>query len=420
MTLELDEQTVMEPAFGWTLLSADAIRQAEARLREDAQGVRDEIGFMYLHQAYADRFFPGTSVQHTRLRYALFVPWIYQRIAAFDLRKRRESSIEKLVLDEEVRLTGRLLNSGESEGVIGRRVYPQRRASSQPATMVYWSALTAWGLLRRLQDGSFPSRAVVHRMLSSDWRQLRVHDDDGTPIEEAHSVFANLPPPPAEWFNPSAPITFKLREAERGFLRRQLLTTRKPSGEASLLARLAEQPGLIETATAPWSKGVSGIADAEDRAALERARRAAALAAIGRGLYAALVEEMRDGRDRVSTTMRHRTNLREVIARYRDKALELDVASLYQDVPGLPPLFLAVLTKTQRWLQDERSPQELLEVYASAERKRKGNRTRLGFKGLERQKRAEWDNEKHPLATPLHYRWPIVRRMLLDLEDYAG
>jgi len=58
-------------------LSPDAIRRAEARLREEIQGVRDEIGFLFLHQAYADRFFPGTSVQQTRLRYALFVPWIY-------------------------------------------------------------------------------------------------------------------------------------------------------------------------------------------------------------------------------------------------------------------------------------------------------------------------------------------------------
>jgi FAD/FMN-containing dehydrogenase len=52
----------MEPAFGWTLLSPDAIRRAEARLREEIQGVRDEIGFLFLHQAYADRFFPGTDL----------------------------------------------------------------------------------------------------------------------------------------------------------------------------------------------------------------------------------------------------------------------------------------------------------------------------------------------------------------------
>jgi hypothetical protein len=408
----------MEPAFGWTLLSADAIRRAEARLREDAQGVRDEIGFMYLHQAYADRFFPGTSVQHTRLRYALFVPWTYQKIAAFDLRKRRESSIEKLVIDEEVRLTGRLLNSGESDGVIGRRVYPQRRASSQPATMVYWSALAAWGLLRRLDDGSVPSRAAVHRAMSSISQHIRVHDDDGVPIEEIHSVFATLPPSPPEWSN-QGPITFKLREAERSFMRRQMLTTRKASNEPSLLARLAEEPGRVTPATTLWSKGLVAIADSGDRAALERARSSAALAAIGRGVYAALVEEMRDQRDRVPTSMFHRSKLPEIVARYRDKALELDIATLPQDAPGLPGSFLAVLAKTQSWLESDKTPYGLLDPYLIAERKRKGNRARLVSSPLGRQKRAEWDNENHPLATPLHYRWSIVRRMLLDLEDYA-
>ena len=70
----------MDPSFGWTLLSRDALRRAETQLRDDVQGVRDEIGFLALHQAYADRFFPGTSVLHTRLRYALFVPWLYLRL----------------------------------------------------------------------------------------------------------------------------------------------------------------------------------------------------------------------------------------------------------------------------------------------------------------------------------------------------
>ena len=54
---------------GWIHFSRDALRRAEARLREEQEGVRDEIGFLLLHQAYADRFFPGTSVLQTRLRY---------------------------------------------------------------------------------------------------------------------------------------------------------------------------------------------------------------------------------------------------------------------------------------------------------------------------------------------------------------
>ena len=41
------------------------------------QDTRDEIGFLLIHQGFADRFFPGTSVLHTRVRYALFVPWLF-------------------------------------------------------------------------------------------------------------------------------------------------------------------------------------------------------------------------------------------------------------------------------------------------------------------------------------------------------
>lgn len=62
-----------EPALGWALLSREALRRAEKHLREEEQGVRDEIGFLALHQAYADRFFPGTSVLQTRIKYVLFV-----------------------------------------------------------------------------------------------------------------------------------------------------------------------------------------------------------------------------------------------------------------------------------------------------------------------------------------------------------
>jgi len=45
-------------SFGWTYLSRDALRQAEAQLVGEAAGVRDEIGFLIIHQRYADQFFP--------------------------------------------------------------------------------------------------------------------------------------------------------------------------------------------------------------------------------------------------------------------------------------------------------------------------------------------------------------------------
>ena len=63
-----------EPSFGWSYLSREALARAKAQMDEESMGVRDEIGFLTIHRRYADRFFPGTSVLHSRARYAVFVP----------------------------------------------------------------------------------------------------------------------------------------------------------------------------------------------------------------------------------------------------------------------------------------------------------------------------------------------------------
>src|SRR4029077_12063607 len=113
-------QGFVQSSFGWTLLSRDALRRAEKQLRDAAEGVRDEVGFLAIHLAYSDRFFPGTSVLHTRLRYALFVPWLYEKIARQSDRRRISDVVER----HETALAGRLRASGEL-GVIGGRRYPQ-------------------------------------------------------------------------------------------------------------------------------------------------------------------------------------------------------------------------------------------------------------------------------------------------------
>ena len=56
----------VEPSLGWSYLSREALARAKAQMDEESTGVRDEIGFLTIHQSYADRFFPGTSVLHTR------------------------------------------------------------------------------------------------------------------------------------------------------------------------------------------------------------------------------------------------------------------------------------------------------------------------------------------------------------------
>jgi hypothetical protein len=94
----------MKPTLGWTMLSRDEIRQAE-RLASGEQDTRDEIGFLLIHQGFADRFFPGTSVLHTRVRYALFVPWLFLQAAAS---KRRGSDLDAIIRRQLIQLAIRL------------------------------------------------------------------------------------------------------------------------------------------------------------------------------------------------------------------------------------------------------------------------------------------------------------------------
>src|SRR6185437_10996249 len=105
----------IEPALGWTYLSREALARAKAQMDEESMGVRDEIGFLTIHQGYADRFFPGTSVLHTRVRYALFVPWLFQHAAA---NKPRGSDLDAAIRRELIQLAIRL-KKGERYDVIG-------------------------------------------------------------------------------------------------------------------------------------------------------------------------------------------------------------------------------------------------------------------------------------------------------------
>ena len=396
--------------FGWTYLSRDALRRAEAQLSGETAGVRDEIGFLLIHQRYADRFFPGTSVLHTRLRYVLFVPWMYE-----DLRRGPPvRSVAREVEQAEVNIAGRLKARGSGAGVIGSLKHPD--PTSQPPSVVYWTALGAWGLLRPQSNGRPPARARVHAALQSQTRVAT--DDDGLPLREAEFPFIALPPPPEEW-RAGEDLDFSVTPKEAEFLSARLRAVASPDNPArpSLLARLADAG--VPNAASCWSGEVLEIGE-QDRAALVRAGQAASLAAIGRGVYAALVEELRDSGDGRATSRLHRDTLPAVIAAHQKAALRLSLQSLLEDVGDLPDVVVAVLTETIAWLEaGATDPATLRGPYAAAERARKRQRARLTDDLSGRDRRLEWDNTLHTPAEPLHFRWGNVHRLLSDLRASA-
>jgi hypothetical protein len=406
----------MQASFGWTLLSRDALRRAETQLRDEVEGVRDEIGFLALHQAYAERFFPGTSVLHTRLRYVLFVPWIYQ-----DLHQHVDRpGVAAYLEGRELELTRRLKAGGEV-GVIGSRSYP--KPTAQPPSMSYWSALGAWGILRPNIAGVIPSRQAVHRALARRSTGRRLHDDDRQLLVEEEALFYALPSPADAWKDSTKRLDFRLGKEEAAFLKKCFLALSRPGREKApaLLARIVDAGVQMTERMELWCPEIWSAADREDTEALLRAEQVAALSAIGRAVYAALVEQMRDRYDGIPTNNVHRGKLQAVVGAHGAHALALDILAIPADAPAMPQGILKILRETQDWLRGGRivEPDRLYECYERAEARRKGHRARLSRTIAGRERRAEWLPQHHPAAEPLHYRWRNVRQLLLDLQGAA-
>ena len=101
---------------------------------------RDELGLGPIRDSIADHLFPGTSTIQTRVRYMLFVPWIYTMVEGMD------ASIERLTHEArnlEIGLIDALRAGGEEEGVIGR--ISHRQLQRLPSS-VYWNGLRSWGI----------------------------------------------------------------------------------------------------------------------------------------------------------------------------------------------------------------------------------------------------------------------------------
>ena len=392
----------IEPALGWTYLSREALARAKAQMDEESMGVRDEIGFLTIHQGYADRFFPGTSVLHTRARYAIFVPWLFEDLAGLT-----GPAAIRALRERERELAGRLRDAGESQ-VIGGRVYP--KPSSQPPSTVYWNALAVWGILRPRPDGRTISRAQAHRLLKSAGVST---DDDGQPLLSFEPPFAPLPDRPESWRG--GPITLQLAAAEAAFLRERLSPLRRNGGdELSLLARLVRAE--VAAPPAMWADETYAVAGS-DQSPLARAQQAASLAGIGRAVYDALLERIVEADDKRETSTRHRDHLAATLEEHGSIAVELDVDALEADIGMLPAKLRAVVIATKAWIATKsRNPGSLFDAYAAAEA-RKGPRARLAATPNGRARRLEWSSDEHGLAGPLHYRWEQVSTLLNDLAD---
>ena len=206
---------------------------------------RDELGLGGIRDSFADQLFPGTSTIQTRLRYMLFVPWLYTR-----LEKQRVPPSEFAARADRVEraLVTPLLASDDRSGVFGAVA---GRVLKRLPSSVYWAGLGAWGirLIDLSQDqyyrqiGAIYNRRVVQA--AQERERARMNDDiEAAPEPGTLTWHPRLPEPPDGF---PAKADFSLTREEASFLLDRL----QCSHPQSLMAHLAlySHPAEVEF---PW------------------------------------------------------------------------------------------------------------------------------------------------------------------------
>jgi hypothetical protein len=395
-----------EPAIGWFMLS-EADRAAANRLLASASsdGTRDELGFAPIHFAFADRFFPGTSVQHAQLRYVFFVAWSYQELLSRAGGKR--FSVDEL-FEIERRYSCRLIRTVErSDGALegsGISGWTKYKAEQRPvvrASTIYWTALRSWGMAIPVAG---LAESPTETQLRALWPRLEVREDGDDGKSTTVDIFKGLPAPPPRWRNKTGKLEFALLAREARYLRR-LWEVAGRNGTQPLLSRLTEQGVTTESL---WSEKVRSAATKPDREALALAQRSASVACIARAAHSALIERRRNA-DRKAEDHRHADALPGLIEEHRDMALDLDVAALKSEA-RIDNDLAAFIETVMEWVRERRPLDAIANALTIRERDLKDVRAYL----VNEQRRRDWQKG---IATPLDYRWPIVRGMIQCVRE---
>src|SRR5262245_38969001 len=77
------------------------------------KGTLDELGFGTIRDTFAEHFFPGTSTIQTRVRYFLFIPWIYLKL---EQERVASAHVDQQARRWQAQLAHSLADGGEGEG----------------------------------------------------------------------------------------------------------------------------------------------------------------------------------------------------------------------------------------------------------------------------------------------------------------
>lgn len=366
------------------------------------RGTQDQLGLGGIRDSFADLLFPGTSTIQTRIRYFLFIPWIYSHLEEDEIPSRRIAAVDR---EMELALVAPLLSARE-EGVFGRTAGGDlKRLPSD----VYWGGLGSWGI-RRFDA----SRDQYHRAVDEIYR--RRHQADRSRSETDSQAGATITwhpelPPPPETFPDAVTLTLTRTEAE--FLRDRIV------GEhpSSLLAWLSLHPMEVEVRFA-WEHPLRDVIPAQHLRILDHARMFSEAMAGAPVLYNLMLSEEAERDDLTETYRRMFAEWAESLRLPELMIWSLSASFAIARSQGGHTVSVQAEDFVRRWVELVR--EDALAIPEKDEARRLiRNREMLlkGARSLFRNRRALEERYNGGLGIgQLVYRWPNVQVLLNDLH----
>ncbi|MFW5961390.1 MAG: DUF6361 family protein [bacterium] len=134
----------MESVFSWVdFAEEDKNKMHELINSLNKPDTRDEIGISPIRDAISNLLFPGTTTIQTRIKYFLFVPWLYKKL---EEEKLYGQDAAERIRELEITLIKSLKeNNSEATGIIGKEA---GAAISRTPADISWSGLKKWGILK--------------------------------------------------------------------------------------------------------------------------------------------------------------------------------------------------------------------------------------------------------------------------------
>ena len=368
---------------------------------------RDELGIGGIRDAISDQLFPGTSTIQTRLRYMLFIPWLFGQL---DERTVSAAKFPGAAREAENLLLAALINNVATDepGVIGREA---GSALKRMPSSVYWAGLSTWGL--RTFEGT-----IAQYFGQADRRRARLRARRSSEEEESsegpdgawHVQLAKLRP---DGFPGDTLLDLTRAEAEF------LLDRWRRQCPNSLLTWLAMD--MTRRAPAPWPDRIwehvhLGEFPEPLRRLVEDAQRFDSLIQGAALLYNLQLAELEQQDPWIN---QHGTALMAWHETQMPRLRDWDLTTFWPKVLGKGH---SVSGETQRFTQEwlaiasgmdpniaaSRPARLLVEL---RERKLKGDRSRFKNQAA----RQQWGGSAG--LAPLNYRWPIARTFLGEWHD---